>query len=625
MGIAGYVRSSRVNWTRRRAETCWLALLATAVVIAGLALGTGRAEAVAPSAVVAGAAAPEVTAFLGEIPGASFTTGSDGAVWFVGGDGTDTIDRIDNSGNMTAYPTGGPSPGPIAVTSGPAGDLWFTASRNSIEAMNTSGQVVKKFVTNGQDKPGDITEGADGDLWFTAHNVPDGRSPTYAIGQMTPFGKFTYYVGAAIDDPTSIASGPGGDIWWTNEDSIGRISASGEITEYSGSNIDPQGDITEGPDGAMWFTNPYTIGRITEVGQVSTFPYQASSLISGPDDDLWFADNGVIGSIDSAGQVAEYKSGQIQAPDSITSAAGGIWVGDLCCGPEVADLDVASGTFSYYSSSIDATADIARGSDGALWYTMPQVDEIGRISSSGVTTVYSTGAVEDPVSIITGPGGLWFAGDQSIGRITTTGKVSVFSDPDIDSPENLTVGPDGAVWFTDQQGIGRIASTGQVTTYTGSGIGTPIAITSGPDGDLWFSVSGSGTIGKLDPGTGAVTDYKVGRFDPVTSIVAGPDGALWFDSSAATDAIGRITTAGHTHTYSVPGASRPGALVNGPGGSLWFTTDLGLGRITTGGTATVYSDLFSGISSQYYGNLAFVPGSGLWVSDPFTIYQVTAG
>ena len=625
MGIAGYVRSSRVMGTCRRAETCWLALLATAVVIVGSVFGTGRAEAGAPGVVVAGAAAPEVTAFLGETPGPSFTTGSDGAVWFVGGDSTDTIDRIDNSGHMTAYPTGAPSPGPIAVTSGPGGDLWFTAPHNSIEAMTTSGQLVRKFVTNGSNKPGDITDGADGDLWFTAHNVPDGGTPTYAIGQMTPFGKFRYYAGAAIDDPTSIASGPDGDIWWTNEDSIGRITASGEITEYSGSNIDPQGDITEGPDGAMWFTNPYTIGRITEEGQVSTSPYQASSLISGPDDDLWFSDKGVIGSIDSAGRVAEYKSSQMQAPDSITSAAGGIWVGGLCCGPEVAELNVASGTFSYYSSSIDATADIARGSDGALWYTMHRVDEIGRISTSGDTTVYSTGAVEDPQSIITGPGGLWFAGDESIGRITTTGVVSVFSDPDIDSPENLTVGPDGAVWFTDQQGIGRITSTGQVTTYNGSGIGTPIAITSGTDGNLWFSVSGSGRIGKLDPGTGAVTDYKVGRFDPVTSIVTGPDGALWFDSPAVADTIGRITTAGHTRTYSVPGASGPGALVNGPGGDLWFTTYLGLGQITTGGTARVYAGLFSGISSQYSGNLAFVPGRGLWVSDPFTIYQVTVG
>jgi streptogramin lyase len=623
VGIAGCMGRKRIFGAGRSVAACRVSGLATLLIV-GLVLGTGRAEAQPASAVAAGAAAPKVTAFLGEIPGTSFTTGSDGAVWFVGGDSTDAIDRIDSSGHMTAYPTGTPSPGPIAITSGPGGDLWFTASRNSIEAMNTSGQVVKKFVTNGQDKPGDITAGADGDLWFTARNVPDGGSPTYAIGQMTPFGKFTYYAGAAIDDPTSIASGPDGDMWWTNDGSIGRMSASGEITEYSGSNIDPQGDITEGPDGAMWFTIPDGIGRITEEGQVSTFPFPASSLISGPEDDLWFTSNGMIESIDSAGQVTEYKSSQIQTPDSIASAAGGIWVDNLCCGPQVAELNVASGTFSYYSSSIGATTDIARGSDGALWYTMPQIDEIGRISTSGVTTLYSTGAVEYPQSIISGPGGLWFAGDKSIGRMTATGKVSAFSDPDIDFPENLTVGPDGAVWFTDQQGIGRITSTGQVTKYTGSGIGTPIAITSGPDGELWFSVAGSGTIGKLDPGTGTVTDYKVGKFRPVTSIVAGPDGALWFDGSAD-GAIGRITTAGRTHVYSVAGAIEPGALVNGPDGDLWFTTYLGLGRITTGGTAVVYSDLFSGISSQYHGNLAFVPGSGLWVSDPFTIYQVTGG
>ncbi len=83
-------------------------------------------------------------------------------------------------------------------------------------------------------------------------------------------------------------------------------------------------------------------------------------------------------------------------------------------------------------------------------------DSIGRITTSGVVTNYTTGtdsvAIIAPQSITSGPNGtLWFTNtlNGAIGRITTSGVITEYSGTGIDQPYDITSGPDGALWFTN--------------------------------------------------------------------------------------------------------------------------------------------------------------------------------
>src|SRR5438552_612546 len=76
---------------------------------------------------------------------------------------------------------------------------------------------------------------------------------------------------------------------------------------------------------------------------------------------------------------------------------------------------------------------IAAGPDGALWYTDPGANKIGRISTTGAVTEYTLPtAASDPRGIAARPdGALWFTefgGDRS-GRITTAGAITEFAVP----------------------------------------------------------------------------------------------------------------------------------------------------------------------------------------------------
>jgi virginiamycin B lyase len=114
-------------------------------------------------------------AALGDI-----TTGPDGALWFteVGtltqGGGTNTsggkIGRITTAGVVTEYALPTPNTGPLHITAGPDGELWFTEYRfggddQKIGRITTAG-VMTEYSVNGY--PNFITLGPDGALWVTA-------------------------------------------------------------------------------------------------------------------------------------------------------------------------------------------------------------------------------------------------------------------------------------------------------------------------------------------------------------------------------------------------------------------------------------------------------------------------
>jgi virginiamycin B lyase len=246
---------------------------------------------------------------------------------------------------------------------------------------------------------------------------------------------------------------------------------------------------------------------------------------------------------------------------------------------------------------------ITTGADGALWFVEEGSSEIGRITTTGVVTnefpVTTTpdSVPPDPAApsrldqITLGPdGALWFTQprDNQIGRITTTGPVTEYTLPvPGGDPEAITLGSDGNLWFTAPglNQIGRITVGGTINLYTGAGAGAS-DISTGPDGALWFTESGANTIGRITTG-GAVTNHypvPTAASEP-SGITPGP-GGLWFTESAANQ-IGFITPAGAITEFPGTGAG-PSAIAVGRDGALWFTESEAstIGRITTGGLIT---------------------------------------
>lgn len=287
-----------------------------------------------------------------------------------------------------------------------------------------------------------------------------------------------------------------------------------KVTEYPVPSQNTRvNSMTAGPDGALWFTESNTdstvnkIGRVTTAGVFTEYPVPQSSgfqgmsyaITPGPDGNLWF---------------------------DLSSAIGRITTGGIFTRIGLSNISIASG---------GGIANMAPGSDGAMWFTDQLNFAIGRITTSGVFTEYRLAnpcTFGPPLRGITpGPdGAIWFSDicNGSIGRITPAGSVVEFvvphlqSDPTHNVADSMAVGPDGALWFSEStQSVGRITTDGVVTEYP---VGYPtFGITRGPDRAMWLS-SNYPLLIRISM-TGAVTTYSI----PGTAnqIVLGSDGALW--------------------------------------------------------------------------------------------------
>ena len=145
---------------------------------------------------------------------------------------------------------------------------------------------------------------------------------------------------------------------------------------------------------------------------------------------------------------------------------------------------------------------IVEGPDGAMWFTMPEANRLGRTTTGDDVTFVDLPSGGRPVFITSGPdGNLWYTKQEPgrIGRVTPAGAVTEFPlNPSNGWPFGIVTGPDGNVWFTEIIGnrVGRITPSGSITTWPLSVGRGPGGIVVGADGALWFSktipVTGSG-------------------------------------------------------------------------------------------------------------------------------------
>jgi virginiamycin B lyase len=131
---------------------------------------------------------------------------------------------------------------------------------------------------------------------------------------------------------------------------------------------------------------------------------------------------------------------------------------------------------------------------------------------------------------------------------------------------------------------------------------------------------------------GVVTRYSDPSIQGATNITVGSDGALWFTNEAASTSnggsffdasIGRITTSGVVTNYSDPSIDGPIDIAAGSDGALWYANQgyciaglcgygQSIGRITTSGVITTYS---LPLRTDFPNAITAGPDGNLWFTD----------
>lgn len=152
---------------------------------------------------------------------------------------------------------------------------------------------------------------------------------------------------------------------------------------------------------------------------------------------------------------------------------------------------------------------ITAGPDGALWLAGTDAF-LTRVTTGGAVTYYPTPCCIVTAGIVAGSdGALWFTDQQQdqIGRITTDGTLTWYPVPEhiTGRPYGLAVGSDGALWFTDVQNnsITRAIAIPGGLTITGPS-SLPDGMDGRPYGPVQFTASGGtgGYIWSGNPGLG---------------------------------------------------------------------------------------------------------------------------
>jgi|GEM_PF-2959325 len=407
-----------------------------------------------------------------------------------------------------------------------------------------------------------------------------------------------------------IGIGPDNNIWYTvssvvTNPIIGKLSTtSGGFTQYGGlvaSNGRPLA-ISKGLPGNIWFAEQYMTGSIMHYRIVNTTTSgnmvgqynlpsdrDVSDMALGPDGNVWFSENGSIGKITPAGVITESLVG---GANVTAGTDGNVWF--TYAGSGAADHGVgkitASGVVTRYPIPYyyHEPKGIVAGPDGNMWFTEPGANKIGKITTAGAITQYTTipTANAQPTSIVAGSdGALWFIESQTgkVGRITTSGSVTEYSVPG-GSARELVAGPDGAVWFRNNNMIGRMATelTNQSVSFTSTAptnatiesssyiptasatSGLSVTITVDPSSSSVCSIDSSGTVSYQNAGTCTLNADQAGNADykpapqvqqSFTVLPVNADVSVALDCPATAN-VGDTVTCTITATNNGPAASQ---------------------------------------------------------------------
>ncbi len=151
---------------------------------------------------------------------------------------------------------------PVGLVKGPDGNIWYADSSGTVGYFSIPGHVITQMAATGGANPSYLTVGSDGHIWFT---VPNGSY----VQNVSTSGTLSaqYPMPSSIGGLGGIVSGSDGALWVAGgAGGIARVTTSGVVTTYSqglGPTDDPFAMAT-GPDGNIWFTetNANKIGRL---------------------------------------------------------------------------------------------------------------------------------------------------------------------------------------------------------------------------------------------------------------------------------------------------------------------------------------------------------------------------
>jgi len=332
----------------------------------------------------------------------AITSGPDGNVWW--GDQTANITgRITPAGTVTEFS----GIGADGIVTGPDGNLWLaTGEHSAIAVVSPSiGSILNTYSTGGT--PLGITATKSGNLWFT--DVTGNR-----IGEITTGGQLTMFSQGITpnSNPEEITEGPDGNLWFTQFGEIGRITPTGVVTEFT-NGITGTGlfGVTTGPDGNLWFTEERgVVGRITTSGVVTEFSNgfnpgaQTLGITSGPDGNVWFTDNGTtsaVGIITTSGAVTEFSDGVTPNSEPVGITVGpdsNLWFTEARAGKIGRVNLVAPSVIDHFAVTPSVTT---TASGAALTVTVMAEDSSGnRLSGYGGTVTFSS---TDPAAVLPRP------------------------------------------------------------------------------------------------------------------------------------------------------------------------------------------------------------------------------
>ena len=256
---------------------------------------------------------PRTGAALGGLSPDAIIKGPDGNLWFTGtylagasragefiGESVGEFNPTTHATTAFTLPTSNQvlnaPPGPMGITVGPDGNLWFTETVvGKIGEINPTTHAIREFFVPGG-VPYGITAGPDGNLWFT-------EPQANKIGFINPASGAITEIPLTVDPstgvgggPFGIAAGPDGNLWFTAKNAIGRINPTTHAVTDFPATIYGQ-DIIAGPDGNLWFSagrDPLGVnGAIDSInptsGIVTSSPAPANSgVVVGPDGNIWF-------------------------------------------------------------------------------------------------------------------------------------------------------------------------------------------------------------------------------------------------------------------------------------------------------------------------------------------------
>jgi virginiamycin B lyase len=138
--------------------------------------------------------------------------------------------KMNLGGFMTEYAVPTAASGPLGITLGPDGALWFTeALASKIGRITVSGSVTEFSIPAGRGPTGIVT-GADGNLWFMENGA--GK-----IGRMTTSGGLTEFDVTNPSRgfwPTGIVALADGSLWFAGDSNLQHIDAFGTVIETIG-------------------------------------------------------------------------------------------------------------------------------------------------------------------------------------------------------------------------------------------------------------------------------------------------------------------------------------------------------------------------------------------------------